>query len=54
MRRIRKDIYDYDIANVMMEYYVQPIKRDDRTYSKAEIQVYYMEIDRILSKQTDE
>ena len=37
-----------------MEYYVQPIERDARTYAKAETQIYYMEIDRLLSKQTDE
>lgn len=37
-----------------MEYYVQPIERDARTYAKVEIQIYYMEIDRILSKQPND
>ena len=33
-----------------MEYYVQPIERDARTYAKAEVQIYYLEIDSILDK----
>lgn len=35
-----------------MEYYVQPIERDARTYAKAEVQIYYLEIDSILDKKT--
>ena len=35
-----------------VEYYVQPIERDARTYEKAEVQIYYLEIDSILDKKT--
>lgn len=35
-----------------VEYYVQPIERDARTYAKAEVQIYYLEIDSILDKKT--
>lgn len=37
-----------------MEYYEQPIERDARIYAETAAQIYYLTIDSILNKQTDD
>lgn len=36
-----------------IEYYTQPVEIDARTYAETKAQVYYLQIDRILDKQTN-
>ena len=37
-----------------MEYYEQPIERNARIYAETAAQIYYLTIDSILNKQTDD
>ena len=37
-----------------MEYYEQPIERDARIYAETAAQIYYLMIDSLLNKQTDD
>lgn len=36
-----------------IEYYTQPVEIDARTYAETKAQVYYLQIDRVLDKQTN-